>query len=234
MAHGRLTLEHVLRYARNQIGTPYRWGGAQRGGFDCSGLVYWAYRKAGYTGIGRTTYDQIKQGQPVGRDQLVPGDIVFPSTEHEGLYIGNGMILEAPHTGDHVKIIPLSQFGFLTARRLLHGGGGIIPPRGIGGVSQSGLPVPSQNPADRLPHGGASRAAALATLLSLHAPSPVQQTWHAPTPHAVVQGVDQQPGQQQPQLGDVPQPAEFVTPGGSTPSQLQSSLDATRQQLLKV
>jgi len=153
--HGLLVapsiIQHAIRYARNQVGTPYVWGGSAPGGFDCSGLVYWAYRRAGYTGIGRTTYDQIKQGIPVSAAHLRPGDVVFPTTHHEGLYIGNGMVLEAPHTGDHVKVIPLSDFGFMTARRLIAGGNGITPPRGIGGQNGAGLPVPHPNPQMRMP-----------------------------------------------------------------------------------
>lgn len=142
--HRTNLIQQAIAAAMRQRGTPYVWGGAARGGFDCSGLVYWAYRHAGYSGIGRTTYDQIKQGHPVySASQLRPGDIVFPSAHHEGLYIGHGMVLEAPHTGDVVKTIPLSSFGFWQARRLLAGGGGVIPPRvGVGGVSQNGLPVP--------------------------------------------------------------------------------------------
>jgi len=136
-------LQRVLRFGAHQIGVPYTWGGTTRaGGFDCSGLVWAAYTRAGYQGIGRTTYDQIKQGIAVGPNQLQPGDIVFPEPGHEGLYVGNGMILEAPHTGTRVQLIPLQRFGFWQARRLLRGGGGIIPPPRLGGVSPAGLPVP--------------------------------------------------------------------------------------------
>lgn len=142
----------ALRGAYAQRGTPYVWGGSAPGGFDCSGLVYWAYRRAGYMNIGRTTYTQINQGKPVAQAHLQPGDIVFPTPHHEGLYIGNGMVLEAPHTGDQVKVIPLSEFGFWQARRLIAGGGGIIPPRGIAGQNGFGLPVGSSNPQDRQPH----------------------------------------------------------------------------------
>jgi hypothetical protein len=102
--------------------------------------------------MGRTTYQQILQGRAVNRNQLHPGDIIFPSPHHEGLYIGNGMVLEAPHTGTRVQTIPLSQFGFWQARRLIGGGGGIVPPRGIAGQNNFGLPVGSNNPQDRLPH----------------------------------------------------------------------------------
>ncbi len=229
-----MTIEQVLRFGLRQRGVPYQWGGTTRaGGFDCSGLVYAAYRRAGYSGIGRTTYDQIRQGTAVGRNQLVPGDIVFPEASHEGLYIGNGMVLEAPHTGGHVQVVPLAEFGFLTARRLVHGGGGIVPPRGIGGVGPSGLPIPSANPGDRLPHPTAGRAAALALLLGLHSPQAAPTSFHPVSPGNVLHNLDQQPQvpgapQQQPGL------AGYLTPSGQTTGQLQSSLDATRQSLLKV
>jgi hypothetical protein len=136
-------IERILRFVAHQLGVRYTWGGTTRaGGFDCSGLIYAAYRRAGYSGIGRTTYDQVKQGVAVGKGQLQPGDIVFPEPGHEGLYVGNGMILEAPHTGTTVSLIPLGQFGFWQARRLIRGGGGVVPPPRLGGVSPTGLPVP--------------------------------------------------------------------------------------------
>lgn len=224
------TIEQVLRFVRHQVGVPYTWGGTQRStGFDCSGLIWRAYRKAGYTGIGRTTYQQITQGRAVGMHELQPGDIVFPSREHEGIYIGNGQVLEAPHTGDHVKIIPLSQFGFMTARRLVSGGGGVIPPRGIGGLSHAGLPIPSQNPADRVPHPGAARSAALATLLGLHAPTTMPTSFHLPQASTALRSIDTpELPNSQPTLGGIPQL------GTRSPGQLQASLDATRRQLLSV
>lgn len=136
-------ISQILRFGAHQLGVPYQWGGTTRAtGFDCSGLIWAAYTRAGYQGIGRTTYDQVKQGISVGKNHLQPGDIVFPEPGHEGLYVGNGMILEAPHTGTNVSLIPLSQFGFWQARRLIRGGGGVIPPPKLGGVSQTGLPVP--------------------------------------------------------------------------------------------
>ncbi len=137
-------ISQILRFGAHQIGVPYLWGGTSRagGGFDCSGLIWAAYTRAGYQGIGRTTYDQIKQGISIGKNHLQPGDIVFPEPGHEGLYVGHGMILEAPHTGTNIKLIPLGQFGFWQARRLIRGGGGVIPPRALGGVSPTGLPVP--------------------------------------------------------------------------------------------
>jgi hypothetical protein len=181
LAHNPHRIARALAYALRQRGTPYVWGGSAPGGFDCSGLIYWAYRKAGYQGIGRTTYDQIKQGIAVGPHNLQPGDIIFPSAHHEGIYVGNGMVLEAPHTGDHVKVIPLSEFGFMTARRLIGGGGGVTPPRRIAGQGIAGLPIGSGNPADRLPHPGGNVAAGMAALSLI---KPVSIT----PPHLPLQG----------------------------------------------
>jgi hypothetical protein len=143
LARNPAMLQQVLNFVSRQIGVPYAWGGTQRStGFDCSGIIYRAYLRAGYRGIGRTTYDQVKQGVGVARQDLQPGDIVFPEPGHEGIFIGNGMILEAPHTGTNVSLIPLKQFGFWQARRLIRGGGGVVPPPALGGVSRSGLPIP--------------------------------------------------------------------------------------------
>lgn len=244
---GRHTIAEAIALARHQLGTPYVWGGSAPGGFDCSGLVYWAYRQAGYSGIGRTTYEQIKQGVAVGPRQLQPGDIVFPSAHHEGLYVGNGMVLEAPHTGDKVKLIPLSEFGFMTARRLLHGGGGIIPPRGLGGVHPgTGLPVPSQNPADRLPHPNANASAALLALLSDHQPikgAPItlpkpMDTLAKLMPQPAA-ATSTQPGlagnalPTQQQLPTLQVPSSPTASGQST-GQVASNLDSIRRRLLQV
>jgi cell wall-associated NlpC family hydrolase len=104
----------IVNMARQYLGTPYLWGGADpRKGFDCSGFVQYLYSQAGVA-IGRTTYDQVKQGQAVREvPNLMPGDAVFFSSNgdvhHEGLYIGGGQFIHAPHTGDVVKISSLSE-----------------------------------------------------------------------------------------------------------------------------
>jgi cell wall-associated NlpC family hydrolase len=111
----------VIAYASNFLGTPYVWGGTTPSGFDCSGYVQYVYRHFGIY-LGRTTYDQINDGYAVSRDQLQAGDLLFFGTPgnptHEGMYVGNGSYIHAPHTGDVVKISVLGRSDFLGARRV--------------------------------------------------------------------------------------------------------------------
>ena len=74
------------------------------GGFDCSGLVAWAYAQVGVS-LPHSTYAQYSMGVAVSQDQLQPGDLVFfDGLGHVGIYIGGGQFVHAPHTGDVVKI----------------------------------------------------------------------------------------------------------------------------------
>ena len=109
--------------AMSQLGTPYVWGGASPGGFDCSGLVMWAYAQVGVS-LPHSSYAQYGMGVPVSRDQLQSGDLVFfDGLGHEGIYIGGGQFVHAPHTGDVVKISNLSEgwyaASYVGARRIL-------------------------------------------------------------------------------------------------------------------
>lgn len=117
--------------AQGVLGTPYSWGGgtpsgptkgfgrgANTVGFDCSSLVQYAWAKAGVK-LPRTTYDQIKVGRavnPSNQSQWLPGDIVFPSTGHVQMYIGNGKVIEAPRTGGRVQIVP-ARSSYIAVRR---------------------------------------------------------------------------------------------------------------------
>jgi peptidoglycan DL-endopeptidase CwlO len=113
----------VVAVALSQLGTAYVWGGAAPGGFDCSGLVMWAYAQVGVS-LPHSSYAQYGFGVPVSRDQLAPGDLVFfDGLGHVGIYIGGGQFVHAPHTGDVVKISSLSEdwysANYVGARRIL-------------------------------------------------------------------------------------------------------------------
>ena len=101
----------AVALAEHFLGVPYVWGGASPSGFDCSGLVMYVY---GLLGVRLPHYSgyQWYSGPRVPTNQLQPGDIVFfhPSSngpQHEGMYIGQGEFIQAPHTGDVVKISSL-------------------------------------------------------------------------------------------------------------------------------
>ncbi len=113
----------VVGVALSQLGTPYVWAGAAPGGFDCSGLVMWAYSQVGVA-LPHSTYALYSMGVPVSRDQLQPGDLVFfDGLGHMGIYIGGGQFVHAPHTGDVVKISSLDESWYAStyvgARRIL-------------------------------------------------------------------------------------------------------------------
>jgi cell wall-associated NlpC family hydrolase len=127
--HGRArkrTLgERAARIARRAVGVPYRWGGTSpSGGFDCSGLVYWAYRHVGVA-LPHSSYALAQVGRPVRRSRLRPGDLLFfYGFGHVGLYVGRGRMVHAPHTGRRVEVVRLgrSRYGsaLIGARRISH------------------------------------------------------------------------------------------------------------------
>jgi cell wall-associated NlpC family hydrolase len=95
----------AVREALTQLGVPYVWGGESQGkGFDCSGLTQWAYGKEGIS----LPHDAAAQniGERVSQANLAPGDLAVWDG-HVAMYIGNGQMIEAPHTGDVVHIVPV-------------------------------------------------------------------------------------------------------------------------------
>ncbi|HET7808446.1 MAG TPA: C40 family peptidase [Gaiellaceae bacterium] len=116
----------AAQIALQYLGVPYVWGGADPlTGFDCSGLTMYVYAQLGIQ-LTHYTGSQFYEGTRVPPWALQPGDLVFfePSArgpQHEGMYIGGGNFVQAPHTGDVVKISSLSEpryaFGFVGAVR---------------------------------------------------------------------------------------------------------------------
>ncbi|MEI6699388.1 MAG: C40 family peptidase [Mycobacteriaceae bacterium] len=95
--------ETAVRAALSRLGYPYVWGAEGPDRFDCSGLVQWAYERAGIR-LHRTTYDQINDGIPISPAQVRPGDLVFPHAGHVQLAIGDNLVVEAPYPGATVQI----------------------------------------------------------------------------------------------------------------------------------
>lgn len=93
----------AIQYALAQVGKPYEWGATGPNSFDCSGLVWAAYKYAGIT-LGRTTFQQVLDGVSITESELAPGDLRFPDAGHVQLYLGQGRIVEAPTQGEDVRV----------------------------------------------------------------------------------------------------------------------------------
>jgi cell wall-associated NlpC family hydrolase len=114
----------AANWALSQLGKPYLWGGAGPQAFDCSGLTMQAWAHAGVPLLHYTGY-QWAEGPHVPIDQLQRGDLVFFATNtsdpatihHVGIYIGNGMMVDAPYTGAFVRIDPIDFPGLIGAIR---------------------------------------------------------------------------------------------------------------------
>ncbi|WP_054180780.1 C40 family peptidase [Trabulsiella odontotermitis] len=101
-----------------QIGKPYRWGGTSpRTGFDCSGLIYYAYKDLVNIRIPRTANEMyhLRDARPVNRSELESGDLVFFRTrgrgtaDHVGVYVGNGKFIQSPRSGRDIQVTSLSE-----------------------------------------------------------------------------------------------------------------------------
>jgi len=114
----------AIAAARTRLGAPYVWGATGPGAFDCSGLTQWSYAQAGLA-IPRVAAEQWNIGPHPTLTELQPGDLLFwatdvndPSTiHHVALYIGEGYMIEAPHSGAVVHITPVYLDGYIGATR---------------------------------------------------------------------------------------------------------------------
>ncbi|WP_308433358.1 C40 family peptidase [Streptomyces alanosinicus] len=128
----------AIGFAQSKLGTPYLWGGegtAEQGGrFDCSGLTQAAYARVGIT-LPRVANDQYNAGPHPSRDQLLPGDLVFFSTDlgdsraihHVGIYVGGGYMIDAPRTGAVIRFDPIDVPDYFGATRVTADGAKALP-----------------------------------------------------------------------------------------------------------
>jgi cell wall-associated NlpC family hydrolase len=139
----------AVRWALAQLGDPYRWGATGPDRFDCSGLTSSAYRAAGVS-IPRVSRAQWGAGPHVQVANLLPGDLVFyadnprdPATiHHVGMYIGNGLMVHAPHTGDVVRVASIWRESYAGATRIVPG---VVTP-GVPGPPPTAPPPTSPTP----------------------------------------------------------------------------------------
>jgi len=126
MVYGNQAIEYVIKRAQSQIGVPYSWGGgtaagASRGidegagtvGFDCSGLILYAFAGAGIK-LPHYSGSQYTAGRQIPSAQMRRGDVIFygpGGSQHVTLFLGNGQMIEAPYTGSTVKISPVRTSG---------------------------------------------------------------------------------------------------------------------------
>ncbi|MFV0133664.1 NlpC/P60 family protein [Streptomyces sp. HMX87] len=123
----------AVRHAVRQIGKPYEWGAEGPEAYDCSGLTSEAWGHAG-TPIPRTSQEQWARLERVPLDRLRPGDLVvyFPEATHVAMYLGDGMVVQAPRPGAEVKVSPIAANPVLGAVRPDPGGEPVAhytPPR---------------------------------------------------------------------------------------------------------
>ena len=102
------TGSQIVATAKKYLGVPYKWGGTTPSGFDCSGFVYYVLRSNGIN-VSRTQTAMYKQGTPVAKSELKPGDVVFfqntykAGLSHVGIYVGDGQFIHAPSSGKVVS-----------------------------------------------------------------------------------------------------------------------------------
>jgi cell wall-associated NlpC family hydrolase len=125
---------NAVAWALQWLGTPYQWGGTctdprgsdPMGRCDCSSLMQQAYKPSGIT-LTRVTYTQVREGTPIyDLNALQAGDLLFTrpgpqGPEHVGMYMGNGLIVHAPRTGDVVKVVSFESWRatIISARRVV-------------------------------------------------------------------------------------------------------------------
>lgn len=125
LPHDDSLASKVVDSALSRIGIPYVWGGESmaEGGYDCSGLMQYAYGEHGIS-LSRTTYTQVNEGTSVGSlSEAKPGDLIFYSDSvnphHVAMYIGDGKVVHAPYTGTTITTAPATMMEIGAIRRII-------------------------------------------------------------------------------------------------------------------
>ncbi|MEH0937971.1 C40 family peptidase [Micromonospora psammae] len=142
----------AVKYALAQLGDPYLWSAEGPDRFDCSGLMWAAYRSAGYYDLPRVSRDQYfaTRGRTVDRAALLPGDLLFfasgsswTTIHHVGMYLGGGKMVQAPRSGDVVKISTVRWSGLYAATRVV---GAVPAPTTPAPAPTTPAPKPTPSP----------------------------------------------------------------------------------------
>ncbi|TYC19691.1 NlpC/P60 family protein [Micromonospora sp. MP36] len=210
----------AVRYALAQLGDPYLWAAEGPDRFDCSGLVLASYQSAGYRGLPRVSRDQYyaTRSRTVDPNALLPGDLLFfasgsswTSIHHVAMYIGNGKMVEAPRTGDVVKISVVRWSRLYAATRV------------VGAVPAPTTPTPAPSNTTTSPTPSATpKPTQTAT------PKPTPKPTKTPTPRPTTPSPSTSPSTS-PSNGPSPTPSPSTTSGSPTtaPSEATSTPSTT-------
>jgi peptidoglycan DL-endopeptidase CwlO len=208
----------AISYAMKQLGDPYVWGAEGPNAYDCSGLTWASYRSAGVS-IPRIARYQYHATTPVSISQLLPGDLLFFSTtsrtdwtqiSHVGMYVGDGKMIEAPHTGDHVKIAPVWWSAFFGATRVVPAVGKPTTPKPTPTPAPRPTPKPSHSP----------------TPPPSHSPSPSPSHSASPTPSTSASSSPSPSPSLSPSPSQSPSPSPSVSPAPATTNDSPDSSDS--------
>ncbi len=196
----------ALAFAVNQLGKPYVWGAEGPNSYDCSGLVYAAYRSVG-ANLPRVARDQQHALTPIPASELLPGDLIFfnPTSQtdwttvsHVGIYYGNNQMVEAPTFGQSVKIAPVWWSAYFSAAR-------VYP--AVPGPTASPTPSPTGSSASPTPSPSGSAS-----------PSPSPSGSGSPSPSGSASPTPSQSGSPSPSAPPTTPPATPNVPAGGSPT----------------
>ncbi|MEV4117712.1 C40 family peptidase [Micromonospora sp. NPDC049645] len=213
----------AVRYALAQLGDPYKWSEEGPDQFDCSGLMWAAYRSPGadYFDLPRVSRDQYAatRGRTVPQSALLPGDLLFfasgsswTTIHHVGMYVGNGKMVQAPTTGDVVKVSVVRWSRLYAATRVI----GAVPAPVVTN------PTPPVSPPKPTPTPSPTK-----TTKPTPTPSPTKTTTPTPTPTLTTTPTPTPTGSTTPKPSNTPSNTPTTTPPASTSAPASTSPTTT-------